>query len=224
MSDRSVVDPATTSLISPPISHHQFASTTPIKLGILASGNGSNFEAVAQAIDTGKLNAQIQVLIYNNPDAKAAIKAKNRGVEAVLLNHRDYKNREKFDGVLVQTLQNYDVEWVILAGWMRLLTPVLIDAFPEQIINIHPSLLPSFKGIHAVEQALAAGVKITGCTVHLVCLEVDSGPIIMQAAVPILAEDTADTLHARIQIEEHRILPQAIALAAQRRSLLLNHV
>ncbi|MBD2200303.1 MULTISPECIES: phosphoribosylglycinamide formyltransferase [Calothrix] len=224
MSDCSVVDTATTSLISPSISHHQLASTTPIKLGILASGNGSNFEAVAQAIDTENLNAQIQVLIYNNPDAKAAIKAKNRGVEAILLNHRDYKNREKFDGVLVQTLQNYDVEWVILAGWMRLLTPVLIDAFPEQIINIHPSLLPSFKGIHAVEQALAAGVKITGCTVHLVCLEVDSGPIIMQAAVPILVDDTADTLHARIQIEEHRILPQAIALAAQRRSLLLNHV
>ncbi|MBD2353724.1 phosphoribosylglycinamide formyltransferase [Tolypothrix sp. FACHB-123] len=224
MSDRSVVDSATSSLISPSISSNQFASTKPLKLGILASGNGSNFEAVAQAIDTGKLNAQIQVLIYNNPDAKAAIKAKNRGVEAVLLNHRDYKNREKFDGQLVQTLQEYDVEWVILAGWMRLLTPVLIDAFPEQMINIHPSLLPSFKGIHAVEQALAAGVKITGCTVHLVCLEVDSGPIIMQAAVPILPDDTAETLHARIQIEEHRILPQAIALAAQRRSLILNHV
>ncbi|BAY61961.1 phosphoribosylglycinamide formyltransferase [Calothrix brevissima NIES-22] len=224
MSDRSVIDTATTSLISPSISHQQLASTTPIKLGILASGNGSNFEAVAQAIDTGKLNAQIQVLIYNNPDAKAAIKAKNRGVEAILLNHRDYKNRENFDEQLVQTLQNYDVEWVILAGWMRLLTPVLIDAFPEQIINIHPSLLPSFKGIHAVEQALGAGVKITGCTVHLVCLEVDSGPIIMQAAVPILPDDTAETLHTRIQIEEHRILPQAIALAAQRRPLLLNHV
>ncbi|BAY21827.1 phosphoribosylglycinamide formyltransferase [Calothrix sp. NIES-2100] len=217
MSDNSITDSATTSLISPNISSNQFTSTTPLKLGILASGNGSNFEAIAQAIEIGQLNAQIQVLIYNNPDAKAAIRAANRGVEAVLLNHRDYKNREKFDGQLVQSLQQYDVEWVILAGWMRLLTPVLIDAFPERIINIHPSLLPSFKGIHAVEQALAAGVKITGCTVHLVCLEVDSGPIIMQAAVPILADDTADTLHARIQLEEHRILPQAIALAAQRR-------
>lgn len=212
MSNNSITD---ASLISPNISNDQFASTTPIKLGILASGNGSNFEAVAQAIKSGQLNAQIQVLIYNNPGAKAAVRAANWGVEAALLNHRDYKNREKFDGQLVQTLRQYDVEWVILAGWMRLLTPVLIDAFADRIINIHPSLLPSFKGIHAVEQALAAGVKITGCTVHLVCLEVDSGPILMQAAVPVLPDDTAETLHGRIQLQEHRILPQAIALAAQ---------
>ncbi|MDZ8053519.1 MAG: phosphoribosylglycinamide formyltransferase [Aulosira sp. ZfuVER01] len=213
MSNNSITD---ASLISPNISKDQFASTSPLKLGILASGNGSNFEAVAQAIAKGELNAKIQVLIYNNPGAKAAVRAANRGVEAVLLNHRDYKSREKFDGQLVQTLQQYDVEWVILAGWMRLLTPVLIDAFADRMINVHPSLLPSFKGIHAVEQALAAGVKITGCTVHLVCLEVDSGPILMQAAVPVLPDDTAETLHARIQIQEHRILPQAIALAAQR--------
>ncbi|BAY31479.1 phosphoribosylglycinamide formyltransferase [Nostoc carneum NIES-2107] len=218
MSNNSTIDTATTSLISPNISSEVLRTSTPLKLGILASGNGSNFEAVAQAIASGQLNAQIQVLIYNNPDAKAAVRAANWGVEAVLLNHRDRKNRQKFDGQIVQTLKQYDVEWVILAGWMRLLTPVLIDAFPDRIINIHPSLLPSFKGIHAVEQALAAGVKITGCTVHLVCLEVDSGPIIIQAAVPVLADDTAETLHARIQLEEHRILPQAIALAAQRRS------
>ncbi|QIR40648.1 phosphoribosylglycinamide formyltransferase [Tolypothrix sp. PCC 7910] len=223
MSHNSTIDTATTSLISPNISIDALKTSTPLKLGLLASGNGSNFEAVAQAIASGQLNAQIQVLIYNNPDAKAAVRAANWGVEAVLLNHRDYKNRQKFDGQIVQTLQQYDVDWVILAGWMRLLTPVLIDAFPDRIINIHPSLLPSFKGIHAVEQALAAGVKITGCTVHLVCLEVDSGPIIIQAAVPVLADDTAETLHARIQVEEHRILPQAIALAAQRRSLILNH-
>ncbi|BAY98302.1 phosphoribosylglycinamide formyltransferase [Tolypothrix tenuis PCC 7101] len=223
MSHNSTIDTATTSLISPNISSEVLKTSTPLKLGILASGNGSNFEAVAQAIAAGQLNAQIKVLIYNNPDAKAAVRAANRGVEAVLLNHRDRKNRQKFDGQIVQTLQQYDVDWVILAGWMRLLTPVLIDAFPDRIINIHPSLLPSFKGIHAVEQALAAGVKITGCTVHLVCLEVDSGPIIIQAAVPVLANDTAETLHARIQVEEHRILPQAIALAAHRRSLILNH-
>ncbi|MBD2167275.1 phosphoribosylglycinamide formyltransferase [Calothrix membranacea FACHB-236] len=218
MSNNSTIDTATTSLISPNIPTEVLRTNTPLKLGILASGNGSNFEAVAQAIASGQLNAQIQVLIYNNPDAKAAVRAANWGVEAVLLNHRDCKNRAKFDGQTVQTLQQYDVDWVILAGWMRLLTPILIDAFPDRIINIHPSLLPSFKGIHAVEQALAAGVKITGCTVHLVCLEVDSGPIIIQAAVPVLADDTAETLHARIQVEEHRILPQAIALAAHRRS------
>ncbi|MBG1270018.1 phosphoribosylglycinamide formyltransferase [Nostoc sp. WHI] len=203
----------TPSLVSPSISD-VCQQITPLKLGIMASGNGSNFDVVAQAIQDGQLNAQIQVLIYNNPSAKAALRATNRGVEAVLLNHRNYKSREEFDEKVVQTLRHYDVEWVIMAGWMRLVTSVLIDAFSDKIINIHPSLLPSFKGIHAVEQALASGVKITGCTVHIACLEMDSGPILMQAAVPVLANDTPETLHARIQIQEHRILPQAIALAA----------
>ncbi len=207
---------STVSLVAPSLSICPSSPSTPLKLGVMASGSGSNFEAVAQAIADEQLNAQIQVLIYNNPTAKAPIRAANHGVEAVLLNHRDYKNREAFDSQIVKTLQKYDVDWVIMAGWMRLVTPVLIDAFPDKIINIHPSLLPSFKGINAVEQALASGVKITGCTVHLVCLEVDSGPILIQAAVPILPDDTAETLHARIQIQEHRILPQAIALAAAR--------
>jgi phosphoribosylglycinamide formyltransferase 1 len=210
---------STLSLVSPSINQPLFSGGTPVKLGIMASGSGSNFEAVAQAIANEQLNAQIQVLVYNNPGAKAAIRAANRGVEAVLLNHRDYTSRESFDAQIVKTLQQYDVDWVIMAGWMRLVTPVLIDAFTDRIINIHPSLLPSFKGINAVEQALASGVKITGCTVHLVCLEVDSGPILMQAAVPVLPNDTTETLHARIQIEEHRILPQAIACAAASRSI-----
>ncbi|MBD2432242.1 MULTISPECIES: phosphoribosylglycinamide formyltransferase [Fischerella] len=205
------------SLVSPQI-QDAFTQSTPLKLGIMASGSGSNFEAVAQAIKDKQLNAQIQVLIYNNPDAYAAVRASNWNVPAVLLNHRDYDSREEFDRQIVQTLRQYDVDWVIMAGWMRLVTEVLIDAFPNKIINIHPSLLPSFKGSRAVEQALATGVKIAGCTVHLVCLEMDSGPILMQAAVPILPDDTPETLHARIQVQEHRILPQAIALAAQQAS------
>ncbi|BAZ66259.1 MAG: phosphoribosylglycinamide formyltransferase [Pelatocladus maniniholoensis HA4357-MV3] len=202
------------SLVSPQI-QDTFSQHKPIKLGIMASGSGSNFEAIAQAIKDGQLNAQIQVLIYNNPDAYAAVRAANWDVPAVLLNHRDYSSREEFDWQIVQALQQYDVEWVIMGGWMRLVTQVLIDAFPYKIINIHPSLLPSFKGSRAVEQAIATGVKVTGCTVHLVCLEMDSGPILMQAAVPVLPDDTPQTLHARIQIQEHKILPQAIALAAQ---------
>lgn len=206
---------STLSLVAPSISKRLLSPSQPLKLGIMASGSGSNFEAIAQAIADDQLNAQIQVLIYNHPLAKAAIRAANRGVDAVLLNHRDYGSREAFDGEIVKTLQQYDVDWVIMAGWMRLVTPVLIDAFTDKIINIHPSLLPSFKGINAVEQALASGVKITGCTVHLVCLEVDSGPILIQAAVPVLPDDTVETLHARIQIQEHIILPRAIALAAQ---------
>lgn len=212
--DESGTD-STPSLVSPtmePIPTEGVA----LKIGILASGNGSNFEALAQAIASGQLNAQIQVLIYNNPEAKVATRAANWGVPAILLNHRDFQHREDLDRQIVHTLRQYEVEWVIMAGWMRIVTPVLIDAFPEQIINIHPSLLPSFKGVRAVEQALAAGVKIAGCTVHLVSLEVDSGLILLQAAVPVLPDDTPETLHARIQVQENKILPQAIALAASK--------
>ena len=205
------------SLIYPVISPSYLSPGEPLRLGILASGNGSNFEAVAEAIASGKLNAKIQVLIYNNPEAKVAVRATNWDVPTVLLNHRNFQSREDLDREIVHTMQQYQVEWVVMAGWMRIVTPVLIDAFPNQIINIHPSLLPSFKGVRAIEQALTAGVKIAGCTVHLVALEVDSGLILLQAAVPVLADDTAETLHDRIQEQEHRILPQAIALAARDR-------
>ncbi|NER29895.1 MAG: phosphoribosylglycinamide formyltransferase [Symploca sp. SIO1C4] len=210
---------STPSLVSPVIDSHlikeHLDADSPIKLGIMASGKGSNFEAVAQAIADGKLNAQIQVLIYNNPGILAATRAQKWGVPVVLLNHRDYKQREDFDKIIVETLQLYEVDWVVMAGWMRVVTKVLINAFPNQVINIHPSLLPSFKGIRALEQALDAGVKITGCTVHLVTEEIDSGRILMQAAVPIEPDDTPETLHARVQVLEHRILPEAIILAAQ---------
>ncbi len=208
---------STASLISPVIYPNLLSPGEPLRLGILASGNGSNFEAVAKAIASGKLNAKIQVLIYNNPEAKVAVRAANWDVPAVLLNHRHFQSREDLDREIVHTLQQYQVEWVVMAGWMRIVTSVLIDAFPNQIINIHPSLLPSFKGVRAIEQALAAGVKIAGCTVHLVAPEVDSGMILLQAAVPVLANDTTETLHDRIQEQEHRILPQAIAIAARDR-------
>lgn len=191
-------------------------SPSPLRLGVLASGNGSNFAALAEAIAGGELAAQIQVLIYNNPDALVAQRAQQWQIPSVLLNHRHYPSRESFDAAIVETLKTYAVEWVVMAGWMRIVTPVLLSAYPQRIINLHPSLLPSFRGLHAVEQALAAGVKITGCTVHLVTEELDSGPILAQAAVPVLPDDTPATLHARIQVQEHRILKQAIAeIAAQ---------
>lgn len=203
-------------LISPIISLPQtvdsFPTTSPVKLGVMASGSGSNFEAIASAIANGQLNAEISVLIYNNPGIKALARAEKYGIPAVLHNHRHTKKREDFDQQIVQTLQQYEVEWVVMAGWMRVVTQVLLDAFPNRILNIHPSLLPSFKGVRAVEQALEAGVKITGCTVHVVSLDVDSGPILFQAAVPVLPDDTPETLHARIQVQEHRILVDAIAL------------
>ncbi|MEB3280481.1 MAG: phosphoribosylglycinamide formyltransferase [Lyngbya sp.] len=209
-SDFTSVDP-TPSLISPEIFQAVPLTGSPLKLGILASGSGSNFEAIAQAIAEQKLNAQIQVLIYNNPDAKVVERAKKFGVTSILLNHRHYSKREDLDQDIVKTFNQYEVDWVVMAGWMRIVTPVLIDAFPQKIINLHPSLLPSFPGIRAIEQALEAGVKITGCTVHLVELKVDSGPILMQAAVPVLPDDTAETLHARIQVKEHQILVGAIS-------------
>lgn len=201
-------------IISPNVSLEEISIPEPLSLGILASGKGSNLITVANAIAQGKLNATIKVVIYNKAQAVVQQKAQELGIPTVFCNHRDYANREAFDQVLVDTLKAYGVDWVIMAGWMRVVTPVLINAFPDQIINIHPSLLPSFKGINGVEQALAAGVKVTGCTVHFVKPELDSGPIIMQAAVPVLDGDTTDTLHQRIQQQEHYILPSAIALAA----------
>ncbi len=180
-------------------------------LGILASGSGSNMEAIAHAIGNQAINAQIRVVIYNNPDAKVKERAERLGIPAILVNHRDYPTREDLDRAIIQTLNAYQVDLVIMAGWMRVVTQVLIDAFSDRILNIHPSLLPSFRGTHAIDQALNYGVKIAGCTVHIVSLEVDSGKILEQAAVPILANDTVTSLQQRIQVQEHLIYPKAIA-------------
>ena len=218
MSTHQLSPNSTPSIVSPTIPPNLLEEIAPLKLGIMASGSGTNFEAIAQAIADKHLNAKIQVLIYNNPGVKAVERAYRWNVPAVLLNHRDFHTREDLDAKIVQTLQEHDVEWVVMAGWMRVVTPVLINAFPNRVINIHPSLLPSFKGVRAVEQALDAGVKITGCTVHLVVPEVDSGSILVQAAVPILPDDSPETLHARIQVQEHKILVDAIALAATRQN------
>ncbi len=201
----SLISPFTAPL--PPLP----SAGAPLRLGMMASGSGSNFEAIAQAIAAQQLNAQIAVVIYNNPGAKVADRAAKFGIPAVLLNHRDFAQRAELDAAIVQTLRDRAVDWVVMAGWMRIVTPVLINAFPRRILNIHPSLLPSFKGNRAVEQALAAGVKITGCTVHIVVPEVDSGEILMQAAVPVLPGDTVETLQNRIHAQEHVIYPRAIA-------------
>lgn len=212
----------TASLLSPnvslPMSPNDF-STPPLKLGVMASGSGSNFESIAQAIVKQDLNAQINILVYNNPNAKAADRAARFGIPSVLLNHREFPSREALDEAIVEVMQQHQVDIIIMAGWMRVVTQVLINAYPRRILNIHPSLLPSYPGVRAIEQALSAGVKITGCTVHYVELEVDSGPIIIQAAVPILPDDTAETLHARVQVQEHIIYPRAIALAASQLNL-----
>ncbi len=211
----------TAALISPPLTEPTSLETAqavehePLKLGIMASGSGSNFEAIAAAIESGQLNASIELVIYNNPQAKVAERAARRTIPAQLLDHRTFESREALDDAIAQQFKACGVSWIIMAGWMRRVTQNLLSAFPERILNIHPSLLPSFPGIHSVEQALSAGVKITGCSVHFVELVVDSGPIVMQAAVPVLASDSVESLQARIQVQEHIIFPQAIALAAQ---------
>lgn len=201
-------------LISPPIRPTgEFSAHPTVRLGIMASGSGSNFEAIVQAIHSGQLNAEVPVLIYNNPTATVVERAKRLGIPAICLDHRQFATRELLDQAIVEVLVSYQADWVVMAGWMRIVTPVLIHAFPNRVLNIHPSLLPSFKGGKAIEQAFQSGVKITGCTVHHVVTEVDSGDIVMQAAVPVLTNDTLETLQARLQIQEHKIYPVAIAIA-----------
>jgi phosphoribosylglycinamide formyltransferase 1 len=214
MTSSSLPDSASQSLCFPLTIGDPDPHDRPIKIGVLASGAGSNFEAIAQAIAQRHLLAQIEVLIYNNPQAKVVERSQQYNIPAQLLNHRDFFSREALDQAIVERLQNDGVELVVMAGWMRVVTPVLLEAFPNRVLNIHPSLLPSFKGMRAVEQAIAAGVKITGCTAHWVVPEVDSGEILVQAAVPVFADDTPESLHGRIQVQEHRVIVVAIAQAS----------
>lgn len=200
-------------LVSPNLSLADLPLSRRAKLGILASGSGSNYEAIAAAIQSGELNAEIPILVYNNPKAKVLERAAKFGTKTKLLNHREFDSREALDEAILACFREHGVEWVIMAGWMRIVTEVLLKGYEDRILNIHPSILPSFKGIRAIEQALAANVKVTGCSVHFASLEVDSGKVLMQAVVPIFPDDTVETLHARIQIQEHRIFPPAIALA-----------
>ena len=184
-----------------------------VRLGVLSSGNGSNFEAIVAATRTGALNAEVAVVVVNNPQAGTIARAERLAIPSVLVNHRDYTSREGFDDAVVHALKTHNVDWVIMAGWMRISTRTLIDAFPDRIVNLHPSLLPSFPGYDAIGQALRAGVRFTGCTVHIVRVEVDSGPIIAQACVLVDEHDTAEMLATRIHAAEHRLYPPAIGHA-----------
>lgn len=183
----------------------------PLRLAVMASGSGSNFEALVTATQQ-QLDAHIEVLVVNNPGCGAQQRAERLGVPCTVHDHRLYSNREELDRALVGTFQAADVDAVVMAGWMRIVTPVLIEAFQGRLINIHPSLLPSFRGLDAVGQALNAGVRLTGCTAHVVTADVDTGPIIAQAAVPVLDTDDHRSLSERIHRQEHRVLPWAVAL------------
>src|SRR5438552_9190554 len=181
------------------------------RLGILLSGRGSNFEAIVERIASGKLQADIAVVISNVETAPGLESARTRSLNAMYLPSRQ-RPREDFDREAVQVLKKHDASLVVLAGFMRILSRVFLDAFPYRILNIHPALLPAFPGTAAQQQALDYGVQFSGCTVHFVNDAVDAGPIILQAPVPVLSDDTTETLAARILREEHRIYPEAIDL------------
>lgn len=190
-------------------------STQPVRVGVLVSGNGSNLQSIIDHSEQGKINASVACVISNREDAHALERARRHGIPAVHVNQRSYPDRLSFDAAVVRLLREHRVELVALAGFNRIVSQVMLDAFPMAILNIHPALLPAFPGNHAQRQALLHGVKIAGCTVHFVDSGTDTGPIIAQAAVPVLDTDTEDTLSRRILAEEHKVYPSAIQLFAE---------
>jgi len=188
-----------------------------INLGVLVSGGGTNLQSIINSIEEGKLDATIQVVISNVPGVRSLERARQHDIPAVVIDHERFATREEFDREVVAVLRGHRVELVIMAGFMKILTPVLLRAFPLKIMNIHPALLPSFQGLHVQEKAFDYGVKFSGCTVHFADEGVDTGPIIIQAVVPVHDGDTAEMLQQRILKEEHRIYPQAIQLYAEGR-------
>jgi phosphoribosylglycinamide formyltransferase-1 len=189
-----------------------------MRLGVLASGSGSNLQSILDACEQGRVEARVAAVICNVPGARALERARASNVPAILLPHAGFARREEYDARLVEELRAHDVSLVCLAGFLRIITPVMLRAFPDRILNIHPALLPAFPGMHAVRQALAAGVRVSGCTVHIVDEGTDTGPIVVQAAVPVLDGDTEETLAARILVQEHRAYPRAISLFASGRA------
>lgn len=188
-----------------------------LKLAVLASGNGSNFQAILDAIATHRLQAQVRILIVNNPAARALDRAKQAGVSTVVINHREFPDREAFDKALGSWLDQAGVDLVVLAGFMRVLGSALINRYKNRIVNIHPSLLPAFPGLHAIEKAHAAQVTETGVTVHIVDTGVDTGPILAQQALAIVPGETLESLGARVHAVEHELYPKVLQWFAENR-------
>ena len=187
-----------------------------VNLGVLISGSGSNLQAIIDNIEAGRVDAKIQIVISNEANVLGLERARRHGIPSLVIPHKGLK-REEYDQKLVETLRAYQVELVVLAGFMRIITPVLLRAFPMKVMNIHPALLPAFPGTHVWQAEVDYGVKFAGCTVHFVDEGTDTGPIIIQAVVPVYDDDTADTLNARILKQEHKIYSQAIQLYAEGR-------
>lgn len=182
------------------------------RVAVLLSGRGSNFRALHDAMREGKINADIVLVFSNKADAQGLQTAKERGLETIYLDPKAYPTRDDYDAVIVEELKKREVDLVCLAGYMKIITPLFCQAYRNQIMNIHPALLPSFPGLHAQKQAVDYGVRYSGATVHFVWEEVDAGPIILQAVVPVYQDDTEETLAERILKEEHRIYPEAVRL------------
>lgn len=188
-----------------------------LKIGVLASGGGTNLQAIIDRCLDGSLPVEIVLVLSNNPGAGALERAARAGFPTRCIDHREYGSREDFDRAVVAALQSAGVELVVLAGFMRLITDIFLEAYPGRIMNIHPALLPAFPGLHVQKKALEYGARFSGCTVHFVDSGVDTGPIILQAVVPVLQDDTEESLSRRILEQEHRIYPRAIELFAQGR-------
>ena len=188
-----------------------------LPLGVLISGSGTNLQAIIDAIEEKRLDAVIRVVISSREDAFGLVRARKRNIPTEVLDHRKFSSREAYDMALVEILQKQQVELVILAGFMRLLSPVFVKSYSNRIMNIHPALLPVFPGLHVQKKAVEYGVRFSGCTVHFVNEGCDEGPIIIQAVVPVFPDDTEESLSARILKEEHRIYPRAIQLYSEGR-------
>jgi len=186
-------------------------------IAVLVSGSGSNLQAIIDAAERGEIPCRVGIVVSNKADAYGLVRAKKHGIPTEAVSHKDYPTREEFDARLVEILRKSGAELICLAGFMRVLTPVFVRAFPNRILNIHPALLPSFPGTHGPKQALEYGVRFSGCTVHFLDEGVDTGPIVVQGVVPVYDDDTEDTLAARILVQEHKIYPMAIRLFFQGR-------
>jgi phosphoribosylglycinamide formyltransferase 1 len=188
-----------------------------VSIGVLISGSGTNLQSIIDAVEAKKLDAKIELVLSNKADAYGLVRAQNHGIPIEVLEHKSFPSREAYDQTVVDLLRGRGVELVVLAGFMRLLSPVFVKAYSNRIMNIHPALLPAFPGLHVQKKALEHGVRFSGCTVHFVNEECDEGPIIIQAVVPVFPDDTEQTMAARILAQEHRIYPRAIQLYAEGR-------
>ena len=184
--------------------------TQPLNIAVLLSGSGTNLQAIIDAIAAGTLNARIVHVVSSRPDAYGIERAQAAGIPVTVLNRDAYADREVADARIVETLQAAGAEYVVMAGYMRMVTPVMLNAFPDRVLNLHPALLPSFKGAHAIQDAFEAGVKVTGVTVHFANEEYDKGPIVAQCAVPVREGDTLDALEERIHGVEHELYPEVL--------------